>query len=142
MKAPVVSFIGVVLLVWNSVAAMADLRAVVDLSEQRMYVVQDRQITHAWRVSTAGEPGCRTPVGRFRPLRLKRTWYSSKYGGAQMPYSIFFLNGYAIHGTTEVEKLGHPASHGCVRLARQNARSLFNLVRAYGRKNTWIIVRR
>jgi lipoprotein-anchoring transpeptidase ErfK/SrfK len=120
---------------------MADLRTVIDISEQRMYVVQDRQITRAWRVSTAGEPGCRTPVGRYRPLRLKRTWYSSRYDGAPMPYSIFFLNGYAIHGTTEVKKLGRPASHGCVRLARQNARSLFNLVRAYGMKNTWIIVR-
>ena len=28
--------------------------------------------------------------------------------------------------------LGHPASHGCVRLAPQNATKLFNLVKAEG----------
>jgi lipoprotein-anchoring transpeptidase ErfK/SrfK len=106
-----------------------------------MYVVQDRQIAYVWRVSTA-RPGCRTPISRYRPIRLERIWYSSKYEAAPMPCSIFFHNGYAIHGTVGVKKLGRPVSHGCVRLTRQNARTLFNLVRAYGRNNTWIIVRR
>lgn len=122
--------------------ALADLRAVTDISEQRMYVVQNGNITDVWRVSTAGQPGCRTPVGRYRPIRLERTWYSSRYDGAPMPHAIFFLGGYAIHGTTETSKLGSPASHGCIRLSRPNARKLFNLVRSYGRANTWIIVRR
>jgi lipoprotein-anchoring transpeptidase ErfK/SrfK len=102
--------------------ALADLRAVTDISEQRMYVVQDGNITDVWRVSTAGQPDCRTPVGRFRPIRLERTWYSSRYNGAPMPHAIFFRGGYAIHGTTETSKLGRPASHGCIRLSRPNVR--------------------
>jgi len=122
--------------------ALADLRAVIDISEQRMYVVQDGRIAHVWSVSTAGQPGHRTPLGRYRPIRLERTWYSTIYDWAPMPYAIFFRGGYAVHGTTEVSKLGRPASHGCVRLSRQNARTLFNLVLAYGRANSWIIVRR
>ena len=124
------------------VAALADLRSVTDISEQRMYVVQGGEIVHVWRVSTAGQPGCSTPAGRYRPTRLERTWYSSKYDWAPMPYAIFFHGGYAIHGTTEVSKLGRPASHGCIRLSVPNARTLFNLVRSHGRANTWIIVRR
>ena len=33
-----------------------------------------------------------------------------------------------IHGTNEVEKLGTPASHGCIRLSPQDAATLFELV--------------
>ena len=33
-----------------------------------------------------------------------------------------------IHGTPEVEKLGTPASHGCIRLSPQDAATLFDLV--------------
>ncbi len=33
-----------------------------------------------------------------------------------------------IHGTHEVDKLGSPASHGCIRLAPQAMRKLFSLV--------------
>jgi hypothetical protein len=38
-----------------------------------------------------------------------------------MPYSIFFLRSYAIHGSYEIKYLGRPASHGCVRLHPSNA---------------------
>jgi lipoprotein-anchoring transpeptidase ErfK/SrfK len=142
MKTLLMSLASLAFFAWISVSAKADLRAVVDISEQLLYVVQDRQIISVWPVSTAGEPGFRTPLGRYRPKRLAQIWYSTKYDGAPMPYSIFFHYGYAIHGTYEVKKLGRPASHGCVRLAQQNAKSLFDLVRAYGKENTWIIVRR
>ncbi len=43
-----------------------------------------------------------------------------------MPHAIFFYYGFAIHGTNQVRHLGSPASHGCVRLAPQNATKLFN----------------
>ena len=55
-----------------------------------------------------------------------------------MPHSIFFLGGYAIHATYDVKNLGRPASHGCIRLAPQNARWLFNIVREEGPENTYI----
>jgi hypothetical protein len=45
-----------------------------------------------------------------------------------MPHSIFFHNGYAIHGTTEIKRLGRIASHGCVRLHPENAEKLYSLV--------------
>jgi hypothetical protein len=45
-----------------------------------------------------------------------------------MPHSIFFHDGYAIHGTTEISRLGKIASHGCVRLHPENAAKLYELV--------------
>jgi len=50
-----------------------------------------------------------------------------------MPHSIFFTKiGHAIHGTDSVGRLGSPASHGCVRLSRANAATLYDLVQREG----------
>jgi lipoprotein-anchoring transpeptidase ErfK/SrfK len=59
-----------------------------------------------------------------------------------MPYSVFFLGGYAIHGTNDLKRLGRPASHGCIRLHPRNAAQLFNLVRKVGRADTRIVITR
>ncbi len=48
-----------------------------------------------------------------------------------MPYSIFFYEGIAIHGTYQ-GGLGRPASHGCIRLSVPNARTLYSWVEKYG----------
>jgi lipoprotein-anchoring transpeptidase ErfK/SrfK len=55
-----------------------------------------------------------------------------------MPHSVFFVGGYAIHGTEYVRALGRPASHGCVRLHPDNAAQLYSLVEEYGAGNTLI----
>ena len=50
-----------------------------------------------------------------------------------MPHSIFFTDrGHAIHGTSHTSALGTPASHGCVRLAPENAAFLFKMVESQG----------
>ena len=122
-------------------AAATSVSVSIDLSSQHMRVSVGGKQRYAWAVSTA-RPGYRTPTGRYHPVRLERTWYSTIYDNAPMPYSIFFRGGYAIHGTTEVRNLGRPVSHGCVRLAPGNARTLFNLVLKYGRANTLITIQR
>ncbi|MBL8905833.1 MAG: L,D-transpeptidase [Rhizobiales bacterium] len=121
-------------------AATEKLKIDIDLSSQTMRVDAGLFNRHTWKVSTA-RPGYRTPVGKFRPTRLERIWYSSKYDNSPMPHSIFFLGGYAIHGTYEVKRLGRAVSHGCVRLHPSNASRLFGLVKAYGAKNTLITIR-
>jgi lipoprotein-anchoring transpeptidase ErfK/SrfK len=62
------------------------------------------------------------------------------YHYSPMPYSIFFRTGWAIHGTYETGHLGRPASHGCIRLSPDHARSLFELVEQQGAGNTTIEV--
>ncbi len=123
-----------------STAQAARVSATVDLSTQRMYVSIGGKPAYAWAVST-GRKGYRTPTGKYRPTRMYREYYSRKYDNAPMPHSIFFRGGYAIHGTTYTKSLGRPASHGCVRLAPGNARTLYNLVRKYGANNTHISIR-
>jgi lipoprotein-anchoring transpeptidase ErfK/SrfK len=133
--------IAAVFLALATTGALAGLLVRVDISSQTMMVSENGKRAYAWKVSTAGR-GYRTPIGSYRPTRLHRMWYSSKYDNAPMPHSIFFRGGYAIHGTDRLKSLGRPVSHGCVRLHPSNARKLYNLVLAYGRKNTRIVVQR
>src|SRR5262249_6911109 len=56
-------------------------------------------------------------------------------------HSIFFTKiGHAIHGSYEIKRLGAPASHGCVRLAPENAAKLFALVKEEGVLNTTVVL--
>ena len=119
--------------------AQAQIVAKINLSSQRMDVYVDGAPRYNWPVSTA-RPGYRTPVGSFKPTALVRYHRSTIYSGSPMPYSIFFLRGYAIHGSYETKYLGRPASHGCIRLAPGNALKLYNLVQKYGKGSTRITI--
>ena len=79
-----------------------------------------------------------TPSGVFAPQMMARRWFSRKYYNSPMPHSIFFDHGFAIHGTTELRRLGGPASHGCVRLHPANAATLYALVERNGRDSARI----
>jgi lipoprotein-anchoring transpeptidase ErfK/SrfK len=117
--------------------AQAEVVAKINLSNQRMAVFVDGAPRYNWPVSTA-RPGYRTPTGTFKPTALVRYHRSSIYDGSPMPYSIFFMRGYAIHGSYEIKHLGRPASHGCIRLHPSNAAALYSLVQRYGTGNTLI----
>lgn len=123
-----------------STATASDVNVVIDISDQRVYVSVDGKLVHNWLTSTA-RSGYRTPIGTYHPTRMYEEYYSVKYNGSPMPFSIFFYGGYAIHGTYEIKSLGTPASHGCVRLHPDNAKTLFYLVKRNGAKNTTIRVR-
>lgn len=116
--------------------------ATVSLSRQLMVldVVDTAGVnrTYMWKVST-GTSGHRTPTGAWNPTWLSRDHWSKTYD-APMPFAVFFTGGYAIHATDAVARLGQPASHGCVRLAPQNAAMFFDLVKTYGKSNTKIVV--
>lgn len=122
-------------------AAATVLVAEVDLSEQVLTVSYRGRLLAKWPVST-GRAGFRTPPGEFRPQRMYREYYSRQYDDAAMPNAVFYDMGYAIHGTTETQHLGRPASHGCIRLDPFDAEQLFDLVLAVGPENTTISVRR
>jgi len=120
-------------------SAKAELLVNISKSQQRLSVVVDGAEAYRWPVST-GTRGHETPVGSFRPHDLERHWYSRQYRLTPMPWAVFFHRGYAVHGTMEAYNLGHPASHGCVRLRPDNAAILYSLVRRYGMSNTKVVV--
>ncbi len=98
----------------------------------------------------------RTPTGRFRIYSLHGenaplltvfrgrlpvgTWPQAAQGEDAILARILTLEGLEahnantraryiyIHGTADVEQLGQPASHGCIRLAPQDMVRLFELV--------------
>jgi lipoprotein-anchoring transpeptidase ErfK/SrfK len=119
--------------------AYASVLVRISLARQSMTVNVDGAHYATWAIST-GRQGYGTPSGTFRPQSMHRMHYSRRYNMTPMPHSIFFYHGFAIHGTSEVRKLGRPASHGCIRLSSQNARALYGLVSRYGMTNTRITV--
>ena len=122
-----------------AVPTLAEAKVVtkINLTSQRMAVFVNGAPRYNWPVSTARR-GYRTPTGTFKPTALIRYHRSTIYDGSPMPHSIFFLRGYAIHGSYEVKHLGRPASHGCIRLHPSNAAALYSLVQRYGTGNTLI----
>jgi len=127
VSAPVIAaaaFFGV------TAAAEARVQIHVDLGSQTMHV-SSNEGDYDWPVST-GRAGFRTPTGHYRSQRMFKMTYSAKYDNAPMPRAIFFSGGYAIHATYATGALGRPASHGCVRLAPENAATLYDLVKQEG----------
>lgn len=120
--------------------AASDVSIVIDLSDQHMRVSVGGAPKYSFDVST-GRKGYTTPRGSYGVQRMYKEYYSKKYDWSPMPYSIFFRGGYAIHGTYDIKRLGRVASHGCVRLAPENARRLYNLVLKHGRGNVSIRVK-
>ncbi len=120
--------------------AEAKIVIVVDEQAQTMAVDVDGTPAYRWKVST-GRSGHDTPTGDFHPFRMERDHFSKEWDDAPMPHSIFFTQeGHAIHGSLATRQLGKAASHGCIRLAPENAAILYNLVEAEGLPNTEVII--
>jgi lipoprotein-anchoring transpeptidase ErfK/SrfK len=112
----------------------------IDKSRQEMTVFVDGIEQYTWPVSTGGR-GYATPSGNFTASSMNEVWYSKQWDNAPMPNSIFFTKeGHAIHGSYETKKLGRAVSHGCVRLAPENAKILYALVEEQGLGNTKVVL--
>ncbi len=112
----------------------------IDLASQRMTVRDAEGNTYGpWKISSA-RGGYKTPTGTYNVNWTSRMHYSKQYHWSPMPYSVFFHNGVATHGTKATGALGRPASHGCVRLHTRNAKTFYNLVEKHGKKLTQIKV--
>jgi hypothetical protein len=119
-------------------AAQAKVAITIDKDSQQMTVAVDGVERYHWPVSS-GIPSRETPNGSFRAFRMEEDHFSKEFDDAPMPHSIFFTKaGHAIHGTDSVGRLGTPASHGCVRLSRANASTLYALVQQEGVLNTTV----
>src|SRR5258707_10946096 len=126
------------LTLFASGTAQAKVSITVDKDNQQMTVAVDGVERYRWPVSS-GLPSYETPSGSFRAFRMEEDHFSKEFDDAPMPHSIFFTKiGHAIHGTDSVNRLGSPASHGCVRLSRDNASTLYALVQQEGVLNTTV----
>lgn len=104
-------------------------------TRQFMVVKQNNNIRYVFQISAAGS-GKSTPEGAGRKIDKQRwrhmsTLYPSK-GENNMDHVSYFNGAIGFHSTVFglYTKLGKPDSHGCVRMARPEARVLFALIKA------------
>jgi len=123
-----------------AVPARSAVLITVDKSTQQMTVAVDGELRWTWPVST-GQTAYDTPSGRYTAFRMEADHFSKEWDDAPMPHSIFFTQkGHAIHGYLNTSRIGTPASHGCVRLAPDNAAKLYALVEKQGLPNTKVVL--
>jgi lipoprotein-anchoring transpeptidase ErfK/SrfK len=108
----------------------------VDLGAQQLTAWQDGKIQHQTKVST-GMKLTPTVKGSFKiyyknplqdmrgPSPYKDIYPSGKYHIKNVPHSMFFYQGYAIHGAYWHNNFGRVASHGCVNVPLKSAEWLF-----------------
>lgn len=118
-------------------------------SKQMLYIHLDGTLIDSFEVST-GVKGRETPNFSLHPSGPIFIRYTSRkfpggdyLGLGNMPYAVFIKGGYAIHGTTpgNFQRLGSPASHGCIRIHPDNAKVFINLIKQVGLGSTWITIK-
>jgi lipoprotein-anchoring transpeptidase ErfK/SrfK len=99
----------------------------VDLSSQRVFAYEGDSLLRTFIVST-GTAAHPTVTGRFR-IYVKYLYDDMAGPGyflPNVPYTMYFYQGYALHGTYWHHNFGHPMSHGCVNLRTSDAAWLFD----------------
>lgn len=102
-------------------------RIEIDLSEQRLLAWEGKNLVYSFRIST-GKRATPTPKGKFTinsKYRFNRM-QGEDYDIPDVPYAMYFYEGYAIHGAYWHNNFGTPVSHGCVNLRVKQARQLYN----------------
>jgi hypothetical protein len=102
-------------------------RVEVDISDQRLTAWQGDTIVLKTKVST-GKPGWRTLPGDFN-VYVKYTqtrMVGPGYDTPDVPWTMYYYQGFAIHGAYWHNNFGTPVSHGCVNLPVDEAKLLFN----------------
>jgi lipoprotein-anchoring transpeptidase ErfK/SrfK len=98
----------------------------VDLKSQRLIAWEGGNPVYAIIIST-GKDSTPTPSGIFKiqtkiPAQRMR---GADYDLPNVPYVMFYEGNYGIHGAYWHHQFGKPVSHGCVNLAVDHARWLF-----------------
>lgn len=103
----------------------------IDLSEQKLYAHEGERTVYTFPISSG--KWAPTPIGEFRIwIKLR---YSLMHGGNKadgtyyylpnVPYVMYFHNGFGLHGTYWHNNFGTPMSHGCVNLSIPDAEKLY-----------------
>lgn len=100
------------------------LQMLVSIDDQKISVFRGTELIETAPISS-GRRGYSTPTGVFSILEKRRRHFSNLYDNAPMPYmQRLTWSGIALH---QGRLPGYPASHGCIRLPKQFAKTLFGM---------------
>ena len=91
------------------------------LDRQLALLIENDRVDRIIHIST-GAPGRSTPIGSFHVTRKERYSWSVPFK-VWMPWASYFTGGIAFHEYSSVP--AYPASHGCVRVNRYDAVTLY-----------------
>ena len=125
--------------------AEVKVRAVVDKSEQHVYVYDGKgHLLYSWCAST-GKVSSYSRTGTFRPTKYypgKR--FSGSYGGSMID-SVYYDGKRAIHGVDEPANLAalckYGTSYGCVHVSPENAHTFNQLTKPLKPREVEIVIR-
>ncbi len=118
-------------------AAPAERRIVVSIPDRELALIEDGRVLKLYPVAV-GTRRTPSPTGRFKIINrvVSPAYYhegevippgrSNPLGNRWMGLN---KKGYGIHGTNVPRSIGKAASHGCIRMAKQDVEELFDIVR-------------
>ena len=102
------------------------LQIFISIDQQRLHLYSDGVQVADTTIAT-GVPQHPTPMGVFSVIQKDRFHHSNIYSNAPMPFmQRITWSGVALH---EGMNLGHPASHGCIRMPHEFAARLWVLTK-------------
>jgi lipoprotein-anchoring transpeptidase ErfK/SrfK len=98
----------------------------VDLTNQMVYAYEGDTVVNSFLVSTGAAPRL-TVTGSFHIYEryVKANMWGPGYFLPDVPYTMYFYKGFALHGTYWHSNFGTPMSHGCVNLSIPDAEWLY-----------------
>jgi lipoprotein-anchoring transpeptidase ErfK/SrfK len=98
----------------------------IDLTKQNLIAWEGSKPVYAITISS-GKKSTPTRVGTFKiQSKLKKTRMKGRgYDVPNVPNTMYYQGGYAIHGAYWHNRFGTPVSHGCVNLAPNHAKWVF-----------------
>jgi lipoprotein-anchoring transpeptidase ErfK/SrfK len=102
------------------------LQIFVSINQQKLHLYSDGVHVADTSIAT-GVPSLPTPLGVFSVIQRQVFHRSNIYSNAPMPFmQRITWSGVAMH---EGENIGHPASHGCIRMPREFAMRLYGVTK-------------
>jgi lipoprotein-anchoring transpeptidase ErfK/SrfK len=98
----------------------------INLSKQRLIAWEGGKQVYAVLISS-GKKSTPTRVGTFKiQSKYKSTRMQGEdYNVPNVPYAMFYQGNYGIHGAYWHKRFGTPVSHGCVNMAPNHAKWLY-----------------
>lgn len=108
-------------------AALGEKWIDINLSQQRLVAYEGSTPVY-WVTVSTGLPGTPTVTGQYHIYvkYLSQLMTGPGYYLPNVPYVMYFYQGYGIHGTYWHHNFGHPMSHGCVNAPMPDAQWLYN----------------